>query len=69
MVKKILLNLFGAIFTFSGCTWMGQGAGFLPGKLMHNDPQWILWGALLAALGVTLLYLANRRRSHAGTVV
>ena len=62
MARKILLNLFGVLFTFSGGTWMGQGAGFLPGKLMRNDPQWILWGALLTALGVALLYLANRRR-------
>ncbi len=61
MIKKVLLNLFGVLFTLSGCVWMGQGAGFLPGKLMRNDPQWILWGALLAALGVTLLWLANRR--------
>ena len=68
MARKILLNLFGALFTFSGCTWMGQAAGFLPGKLMRNDPQWILRGALLAALGVTLLFLANRRRSNGGTV-
>ena len=69
MVRKLVLNLFGALFTFSGCVWMGQGAGYLPGKLMHNDPQWILWGALLAALGVTFLNLANRRRSRAGPAV
>lgn len=62
MLRKVLLNTFGAIFVFSGGVWMGQGAGFLPGKLMRNDPQWILWGALLAALGAGLLYVANRRR-------
>lgn len=62
MLRKILLNVFGVLFTLSGGVWIGQGAGYLPGELMRNDPQWILWGALLAALGIGLLYLANRRR-------
>lgn len=61
MLRKISLNLVGGLLALSGCVWIGQGAGLLPGKLMHGDPQWILWGALLAAAGVTLLYLANRR--------
>jgi hypothetical protein len=61
MIRKILLNLFGALFVLSGGVWMGQGAGFLPGKLMRGDPQWILWGALMAALGAGLLWLARRR--------
>jgi len=61
VLRKIVLNVLGTLFVLSGGTWMGQGAGFLPGKLMRNDPQWILWGALLAALGIGLLFLANRR--------
>jgi hypothetical protein len=61
VLKKILFNVFGVLLTLSGCVWIGQGAGYLPGKLMHGDPQWILWGALLGAVGVTLLYLGNRR--------
>ena len=61
MPRRILLNVFGLIFTFSGFWWMGQGAGYLPGRLMRGDPQWILWGALTAAFGLVLLYFANRR--------
>lgn len=69
MARKILLNLFGALFTFSGCTCMGQAAGFLPGKLMRNDPQWILRGALLAALGVHPAFSGQSppvQRGHCG---
>ena len=61
MFRKVITNVFGVLFTFFGCVWMGQGAGFLPGKLMRGDPQWILWGAILAGAGVALLYFANRR--------
>ena len=61
MLKKIVLNVFGVLLALSGCVWIGQGAGYLPGKLMHGDPQWILWGALLGAVGVAMLYFANRR--------
>lgn len=63
MLKKTVLNILGGLLVLSGCVWMGQGAGFLPGKLMRGDPQWILWGALLALAGGSLLYLANRRRA------
>ena len=61
MLKKISFNVIGVLFTLSGCVWIGQGAGYLPGRLMHGDPQWILWGTLLAAVGIALLYFANRR--------
>ena len=68
MLRKILLNVFGILFTLSGFWWIGQGAGYFPGKLMRGDPQWILWGALMMALGLGLLYLANRRRPPAGSI-
>lgn len=41
---------------------MGQGAGILPGKLMHNDPAWILWGGMLVMIGLAMLRLIHRRK-------
>jgi hypothetical protein len=58
---KIALTAIGGLLALSGCIWALQGMGFLPGKLMGGQPQWILYGALAAAAGAGLIYLGNRK--------
>lgn len=61
---RVLLNIIGGLLAFSGTVWALQGMGFLPGKLMHGQPQWIVYGALTVAVGLGILYLTNRRRAN-----
>jgi hypothetical protein len=51
---SILLILAGGVFFL-------QGINLLPGSFMTGDPQWAINGALLSAVGLGLLYWANRR--------
>jgi hypothetical protein len=51
---SILLILAGGVFFL-------QGINVLPGSFMTGDPQWAINGALLVAVGLGLMYWANRR--------
>jgi uncharacterized membrane protein HdeD (DUF308 family) len=63
---RILSNLLGALFLVAGCVWILQGINVLPGSFMTGQPKWAVYGALLAIVGVALLFSANRRRETRG---
>jgi hypothetical protein len=61
---KRLLRILGLFALLMGILWMGQGSGFImwPAYSFMLDQQvWILWGAVLAAVGIVALAMARRR--------
>ena len=58
-------TLLGLLVTFFGLIWIGQGlhigpAGIMRGFMVSN-PQWALYGAILAVLGVSQVIWTNKR--------
>ena len=59
---RIILVVLGVLVALAGAVWALQGAGFIPGSFMSNDPTWIWIGAVTALMGVGIL--AFGIRSH-----
>ncbi len=59
---RIALNVAGILCLFVGCVWILQGINILPGSFMTGQTKWAIYGALLAVVGIGLLFSANRRR-------
>jgi hypothetical protein len=60
---KALLTLFGIILLLAGLVFMGQGSRYFPypaESFMVGAPQWIYYGAGIAAVGLLLLIIAWR---------
>ncbi|HTD81900.1 MAG TPA: hypothetical protein VK723_07105 [Thermoplasmata archaeon] len=51
---RLLLVVVGIIVLLMGSVWAFQGAGYIPGSFMTNDPTWIAIGAPTAAVGALL---------------
>ena len=51
--------------TLVGLTFAGQGLGLIRGvrSTMVDDPKWIVIGAAIAAFGILLFWLSQRRRA------
>jgi len=47
----------------AGCVWILQGINVLPGSVMSDHTEWLLYGGLVAIVGGALLVAATRRRS------
>lgn len=61
---KIVLMIVGVVALLMGLLWMGQGAGLImwpASSFMLALGVWILWGGLLAALGLALILWSRRR--------
>lgn len=61
---KIVLTVIGVAALLMGLLWIGQGTGIVawpPSSFMIDQRPWALRGALLAAIGVALLWYARRR--------
>jgi len=58
---KWLLNILGGLLTLVGLVWILQGVNVLPGSFMSGQSQYAVLGLVLAVIGGTLLFLANRR--------
>jgi hypothetical protein len=61
-MRKSLL-IVGLIALAVGLLWIGQGTGIVPwpqASFMINQIQWAGYGALLAALGLILVWQATR---------
>ena len=56
MVMRTVSTLLGLLMLSLGSVWMMQGLGVGPAAIMQGfmvgDPQWTLYGAILALLGV-----------------
>lgn len=60
---KRLLTVFGTIAIFMGLLWMAQGSGLFPypaSSFMIDQSPWIAYGAILALIGLALVWVARR---------
>ncbi len=66
IVMRIFSSLLGLLVIFMGLVWIGQGLHIGPEAIMRgfmvSDPKWALYGAILAALGVSQVIWTNTRR-------
>lgn len=64
IVMRIVSTLLGVLMVVMGGVWILQGlnVAFLD-SFMAGDPQWALWGAILALFGVgQAAWSATRKR-------
>ena len=64
-VMKIISTLIGVLMVCMGGIWILQGLdiAFQGGSFMAGDPQWALWGSLLALVGIgQVIWSATRKR-------
>ena len=65
MVMKVVSSLLGVLLICMGGIWILQGLdiAFQAGSFMGGDPQWAVWGTLLALIGIgQVIWSATRRR-------
>jgi len=64
-VMRAICTLIGLFMAMMGGIWILQGfnIAFL-NSFMANDKQWALWGAILAAVGIALVYWSNSREKY-----
>lgn len=55
VIPAVLLVLVGGIFAL-------QGAGALPGAVMHGKPEWLVIGIVMVAAGLFLAYRGTGRQ-------
>ena len=69
IIMRIFSTLLGALAAFMGLVWIGQGLHIGPKAIMQgfmvSNPQWALYGALLALLGVGQVIWSNTRQGKA----
>lgn len=61
--RRQLIFLAGIIVLLLGALWIGQGSGALPyppTSPMINQGEWVLYGVLLAAAGLVLVWWGRR---------
>ncbi len=63
IVMRVVSTLLGLLMICMGGVWVLQGlnVAFLD-SFMANDPQWALYGAILAVLGVGQVIWSNTRK-------
>ena len=66
IVMRIVSTLLGLVMLFMGSVWMMQGLHVGPAAIMQGfmvgAPQWVLYGAVLALLGVGQVVWSIGRR-------
>jgi hypothetical protein len=58
---KIPLRVVSILLLLTGVVWILQGVGVIPGSFMTGQITWAVRGAVMAALGIALFFLAGRR--------
>jgi hypothetical protein len=59
-MKKVVLAALGVLLTVAGVVWALQGLGYISGSSMTGNSFWAVAGPLVAAVGVSLLYVTFR---------
>lgn len=55
----------GLLMIVLGLIWIGQGSGYFPypaSSFMIAQTIWVLWGAILAAVGIAVMVIVSRLR-------
>ena len=54
IVMQVVSTLIGVLMICMGGIWVLQGLdiAFQAGSFMAGDPQWAVWGAILAVVGI-----------------
>ena len=61
---RIVGTIIGVLMLLMGLLWVGQGLGIImwpASSFMLDQRIWSLWGALLAAAGVGVIWFSRRR--------
>lgn len=64
-VMKVVSTLLGVLMVCLGGVWILQGLdiAFQAGSFMAGDPQWAVWGVILALFGVAqAIWSITRKR-------
>ncbi|HEX9566995.1 MAG TPA: hypothetical protein VGA48_05295 [Thermoplasmata archaeon] len=57
---RVILVVLGVLVSLAGAVWALQGAGFILGSFMSNDPTWIWIGVVTALVGLGILAFGVR---------
>ena len=58
---RIGMAILGVLMILMGGVWFLQGINVLPGSFMTGEVRWAVYGGILAAVGIGLLWRAKRR--------
>jgi uncharacterized membrane-anchored protein YitT (DUF2179 family) len=58
---RIAMAILGVLMVLMGGVWFLQGINVLPGSFMTGELRWAVYGGILAAVGIGLLWRAKRR--------
>jgi hypothetical protein len=58
---RIGMAILGVLMVLLGGVWFLQGINVLPGSFMTGEVRWAVYGGILAAVGIGLLWRARRR--------
>jgi hypothetical protein len=56
-MKKAIPIALGLLLTVAGVVWALQGLGYIGGSSMSGESVWAIIGPIVAAMGVSLLYV------------
>jgi hypothetical protein len=59
-MKKAVPIALGLLMTAAGVVWTLQGLGYIGGSSMSGKSLWAVLGPIVAAMGVSLLYVTFR---------
>jgi hypothetical protein len=59
---RTLVRILGLIGLLAGLTFLGQGAGLIPGSIMSGRVEWAVIGSALAAVSAVVLWSTSRPR-------
>ena len=67
IVMRVVSTLIGLVMICMGGVWILQGLNiaFLEGSFMAGAPQWAVYGAILALLGIGQVIWSNTRQGGA----
>ena len=60
------MKIVGVVLVLFGAIWFLQGINVLPGSFMTGQIRWAIYGGIAVAVGIALLFVANRRRPDGG---
>jgi uncharacterized integral membrane protein len=67
VMMKWVLWIIGIVLVLMGAVWFLQGINVIPVGFMAGQPQYVILGLIIAAVGVALIIFANRRSRSPST--